>query len=152
MILDKEMGIDEDMLRKQFPTAQVRILCNHRLSDGKIHTRKDLIEYAKEQGKKLGLDTFREGHLTGGVRQCLMNDKCEKIGPATYRLIINEEHDEKSISSHAAEICENFINQMTSLSREIDYICADEKEMNLLDKMRKCVLDLKKYKDSFNEF
>lgn len=151
LIDSSEKKLDKDTIKRYQPTAQVRLFCCELLRDGKVHTRKELINYANTKGKELGLEPFREGCLTGGLRQAVINMKCEKLGSGIYRAPLKVTIDEPSLSEKAADACNSCIERLSDISREIDYINADESEIELLVELKKCVADIKKWQGTFEQ-
>lgn len=136
--------MEREQLLRETPTAQVRILACEKLADGQIHSRKELVDYIVDCGNTMNLPQFREGHLSGGIRQALTNMNCEVLGRAKFRATINlQERSVLSLSQRAAQACQAFREQMISLSREMDYVNAGEDEMLELEKLRKFVQSLK---------
>lgn len=143
--------MERDRLLVETPTAQVRLIVEEYLSDGKVHSRKDIVEHVKELEKRYDLQTFREGHLAGGIREAITNLDCERIGRGTFcmRREKTDEQNEITPGRRAAMVCENTRRELGEISRMIDYVTADEAELNLLSKIRECVGCLKDYEDVF---
>lgn len=141
--------LNKEIIIRHHPTAQVRLLCCELLNDGKVHTRKELINYVNSKGNEWGLEPFSEGCLTGGLRQAVINMKCEKLGSGIYQAPLKNSMDELSLPKKVAEICDSYIDRISEISREIDYIEADENEIEMLIKLKNFVIDLKKWKDTF---
>ncbi len=131
------------------PTAQVRILVEEFLADGKVHSRKEIVTYLQQQAKLLGIPVFREGHIAGGIREATTNLDCEKMGRAVFRLKTFCDEEEESCGQRAADICKTAMEQLVVISREIDYVNANEQEIMLLEKVRECVQQLKRFQGEF---
>ncbi|MBQ7774586.1 MAG: hypothetical protein IJ379_01570 [Lachnospiraceae bacterium] len=146
----------KERLIKETPTAQVRLLAEERLSDGKPHSRKDITEYVKEQGKLMGLPVFREGHMAGGIREATTNLECEKVGRAVFQMNadvqVKENISEVNCWKQAAEVCEGAQSQLTVISRNIDFVTAGTEELAGLNKLRECVQLLKEYQEIFEKY
>ena len=144
--------MERERLLVEKPTAQVRILSEEFLSDGKVHSRKQLVDYAQQKGREFGLPPFKEGHLAGGIREALANLQCEKLGRGTFRATLAEHREEPSCWEKAADVCAETMQQLTAISREIDYVNASERELQLLMKVRECVQKLQNYRDEFRNY
>ena len=144
--------MEKERLIVEKPTAQVRLIVEEYLSDGKVHSRKDIVEHVKALEKIYNLQTFREGHLAGGIREAITNLDCEKVGRGTFRMKREktEISNEISIGQRAATACENARQELSAISKMIDYVTADDSELRLLTKIRECVMQLKDFEDVFN--
>lgn len=141
--------MERERLLIEKPTAQVRILVEEFLSDGKVHSRKEIVAYLQQQAKLLELPVFREGHIAGGIREATTNLNCEKVGRAIFQLKISRDEEEESCGQRAADICKTAMEQLIVISREIDYVNANEQEITLLTKVRECVQQLKRFQGEF---
>ena len=137
------------------------------LSDGGIHSRKEMVEYAQNQGKRYGLTPFREGHITGGVREAITNMNCVKLDRAMYRagqtenagnmgnVGRNDKIDAMSmpptVSEQAAAVCADGRRRMTDLSRQIDYVTAGDEELELLARIREYVKKMGEFESEFKQ-
>ena len=144
--------MDKNRILIEKPTAQVRIMSEEFMADGKIHSRKQIVDYVQQQGKMLGLPPFRESHLAGGIREATTNLQCEKLGRGTFRAVFSEKGSELSCWDRAASICDKAIEQLTDVCRDIDYVNANDKELELLATARDCVKKLHDYKDNFKSY
>ncbi len=159
--------MDRDQLMSMTPTGQVRVLVMELLADGGIHSRKELVDYAKNQGKRYGLAPFREGHIAGGVREAITNMNCVKLDRAMYRagqtenavnmgnMGRNDKNDvmtmPPSVSEQAAAVCADVRRRMTDLSRQIDYVTAGDEELELLARIRECVKKMEEFEAEFKQ-
>ena len=141
--------MEKERILLEKPTAQVRILAEEFLSDGQIHSRKQIVAYAQHQAKVLGLTPFRESHLAGGIREATANSNCEKLGRATFRAIFLGKNSQISCGEKAAGVCEKAMQQLTDICRDINYVNASSRELDFLMKVRECVQSLHNYQDEF---
>lgn len=143
--------MEKERLLVEKPTAQVRLIVEEYLSDGKVHSRKDIVEHVKMLEKRYNLQTFREGHLAGGIREAITNLDCEKIGRGTFcmRREKTDHQDEISLGQRAALACENARLEISEISGMINYVTANDSDLNLLSKMRECVVCLKDFEEVF---
>lgn len=159
--------MDRDQLMSMAPTGQVRVLVMELLSDGGIHSRKEMVDYAQNQGRRYGLAPFREGHITGGVREAITNMNCVKLDRAMYRAEqtenvgnmgnvgrngeINAMAMPPTVSEQAAAVCVDVRRRMTDLSRRIDYVTAGDEELELLARIRECVKKMEEFEAEFRQ-
>lgn len=142
--------MDKEVLKRESATAQVRIFVSELLSDGKPHTRKEMMEYIRRQASYYGLGQFRDGCLAGGIRQAVINMNCRKLGTGIYQAQIDEtEENDNSVSAWAARYCQAAIDNLRMLSKRIDYITATDDEINNLQKLKQCVNDITGWKNKF---
>lgn len=143
-------------LKRASQTAQVRMLAEELLSDGQVHSRKEIVDYVTEQGKKMGLDVFRTGHMAGGVREATINLECEKVGRATFQAKVPKAQgterftaEAKDADERAAEVCESAREQLALIAKDIDFVNADEAQMAQLMRLKACVQKLKSLEQEF---
>ncbi len=150
-----------DQLTAMAPTAQVRTLAMEFLKDGEIHSRREIVEYVLEQGKLNRLPPFREGHLAGGVREAVTDLKCEKIGRGMFQAPQSHteglaadsedsvEETDKALScmQKAIIICNEASDRLAEVALEINYATADDREANMLMRLREYVRLLRKFGD-----
>lgn len=137
--------MDRNLLIAQSPTAQVRMLAEDLLKDGRIHSRKEISEYIERQRKYFNLSVFSAGHKSGGIQQATAN--CEKLGRASYRLrtaIRDTSEAPAPISRNqtVVQILDHAVVQLSTLAREIDFISADAAEIRELEKLKSTVQSL----------
>ena len=166
--MDKD--VSKDILLKSSPTARVKILALNLLSDGLVHSRKEIVEYVIKKGKEYGLEDFRQGCISGGIRKAVNTPSCEKLESATYRMSVakkkpencvehtvyehvgDDPHKEnENISLRFIKMCDGFSDKLTALSREIDYVNADDEEIEQLNLMRQCIQDIKLWKEKIKK-
>ncbi len=143
--------MDLNMLLKESPTSKVRILAMELLSDGNVHTRREIVQYIREKEKQYRLEHFSDGCMSGGIHQAVNGFGCEKVGSAKYRMTniapaVKAENVDKSpkrITVRASELCEELVEGLTVLSREIDYVNADDEELGQLNLIRECIKETK---------
>lgn len=149
--------MDLEVLLKESPTSQVRMLAEDLLSDGKVHTRREIVQYIREKGKQYRLEHFSDGCISGGIYQAVNGFGCEKVGSAKYKMTNiatlthsdSKANEAKNIGDEAAELCEELVARLTVISREIDYVNADENEIKQLDLMRECISKVKNCAEKF---
>lgn len=144
--------MDRDMLIAQSPTAQVRIFAEELLRDGQIHSRREISQYIKQQRKKYDLQEYTAGHESGGIQQATAN--CEKLGRASYQLKTTSRDTSEpmapiSRSERVVQILNHTVAQLSVLAREIDFISANQAEMQELEKLRSIVENLNEIKNSW---
>ena len=152
--------MNREQLMAMRPTAQVRTLAAELLQDGRIHSRQEIVEYVKEQGRRKNLPVFREGHLAGGIREAVTNLGGERLERGTFRIppqseavpdgaepaeVPEEIPAVVSCSRRAEEVCDDARKRLTEISREIDYVSADEAELKLLLRLREYVRLLEEF-------
>lgn len=139
------MNIQE--LRQASPTAQVRMLAEAFLSDKEKHPRKQIEEYVVSEGRKLGLEPFRNGHIAGGIREATINMECIKLDRAVYQATISKSQEtveeEKRVDEMAADVCKNAWEEISAIARQIDFVNADEAQMAQLMRLKACVQKLR---------
>lgn len=144
--------MDRNLLIAQSPTAQVRMLSEDLLKDGRIHSRKEISEYIEQQRKYYNLAVFSAGHKSGGIQQATAN--CEKLGRASYRLratISDTSEIPAPISRDQSviQIIDYTVAQLSALAHEIDFISAGAAEIRELEKLRSTVQSLNDIKKAW---
>ncbi len=156
--------LKKEILLKQSPTAQVRLLTLEVLSDGQVHSRKDFLAHIKEVSKKYGIDNYSMGCISGGIQQAVNSRGCEKIGSATYQISggvdmsafgagekqSEDDSDTADILQRSAEICGEFVQKLTVLSRTVDFVNADDRDLKKLMQMRECISDINGWIEKFS--
>ena len=156
-------AMKKEILLKQSPTAQVRLLTLEVLSDGQVHSRKDFLAHIKEISKKYGIDNYSMGCISGGIQQAVNSKGCEKIGSATYQISggvdmsaygaddeqTTGDSEAMDISLKSAEICGEFVQRLTALSRTVDFVKADDSVLQQLMQMRECISDINGWIEKF---
>lgn len=143
--------MEREKLLLETPTAQVRILAEEILRDGKPHSRKEVVDYIIKKGMILELKPFREGHLAGGFREATTNLKCEKIGRGKYQATLEAPHIVpcNSRMAKAADVCETAWQNLTVIGREMDFFNADEAELHQMNQLKECIKHLQEYEERF---
>ena len=156
--------LKKELLLKQSPTGQVRLLTLEVLSDGQVHSRKDFLAHIKDVSKKYGIDNYSMGCISGGIQQAVNSKGCEKIGSATYQISGGvdmtaygiggeqsaEDVDAIDISQQSAEICREFVQKLTAFSRNVDFVNADDSTLEKLMQMRECISDINDWIEKFS--
>ncbi len=142
--------MDREILLKMSSTAQVKILCDELLADGKPHTRKEIEHYIELKLKLLGIIVPSQGCISSGILQSVKKENCIKLGTGLYQLeLISGENAKKERGAKAADCLQTAINTLTALTRTIDYVTADDSEIAELDKLKNCINGISKLRDQF---
>lgn len=136
----------KEILLRETQTTQVKLLTMELLSDGKEHTRREIIDYIEKQRKAYQMPQFRQGHFNGGIRQAINTLNCEIIRTGTYQAHI--EMTEESLSERLSRCCENFTNDISQIVGEINILEATDSQMKILQEVRQCLKSIHK----LNEF
>lgn len=126
-----------ELIRSKKPTAQARELAIELMRDLQPHSRQDIINHIKKRGKELNLEEFRLGCISGGIQDMASMPECRKLGPGLYQFISTS--NKISLIDQACSVCENAIEEIQKIARQIDFITATEKERNELNELRNCI-------------
>ncbi len=144
--------MEREILAAATPTSQVKLLASEKLSDGQVHTRKELVEYIVRQGRMFGFPPYRDGHISGGIRQAVQIMKCESPSTGKYRATVRPaEGQQLSKFQRASRICLSAREQLTDLAQDINFVTAGEGEMAFLLKLKECVQTLHSYQEMFQK-
>ncbi len=152
--------MQREQLLSMAPTAQVRELATELLRDGKVHSRREIVESVKEQGRRFGFPAFREGHLAGGVREAVTNMNCTRIGRGMFQAPpsaagSSRENDggdtegagPVSLRQRSIDVCGKAASDLADIAREINYATAGEEELRLLGRLREYVARLRDFEN-----
>ncbi len=133
-------------------TAQVRVLCEELLSDGRPHARKDMEKYIVEQMTLFGLPAPTHGCLAGGIRLAVQRMNCDKPGTAVYQATVPFSPAAPATrKERAADCLQSAISTLSALAREIDYIDATPEEADELLLFKKGIDTLKEFRQKLAE-
>ncbi|MCM1114521.1 MAG: hypothetical protein NC397_03405 [Clostridium sp.] len=149
--LVKEQTAVDDFIALKRPTAQAKILGLELLKDRKPHSRQEIIQYIRKRSKELNLEEISQGCISGGIQDILAMSECEKLGAGTYRLSGVELKKDIPVLRQASKVCENAIIDIQNLARKIDYITANQNELEDLGKLKKCVTAIENVIQLLNE-
>ena len=127
----------ESLIRSKKPTAQAKELAVELMCDLQPHSRQDIISHIKKRGKELGLNEFRSGCLSGGIQDMAAMSECRKLGTGLYQFVSSA--NKISLIDQACSVCENTIEEIRKIARQIDFITATEKERDELNKLRSSI-------------
>ena len=144
--------MDKEFLMTQSQTAQVRIFALDLLADHGLHSRQELVRHVEELRQLYGLPEYSTGQIAGGLQQATQN--CEKPGRGSFRLPASGqdstgEMEIISRSQTARQIIDEAIGRLSALARQIDYINASAEETQELQKLKACVIEMKKLREQF---
>lgn len=143
--------MERERLIIETPTMQVCLLTEEYLSDGNIHTRKEIVKYIEEQREALDLPEFNTGHINGGISRETKRIKYESLSRGTFRLkqCNKEKSTNLTYEQRIIDILNNVKLELVDVSKEIDYINASSEELNLLNKMKDCIRIINDLKEKF---
>ena len=153
------MKLNEEFLKKQTMTAQVRFLTLELLSDKKPHNRKEIVEYIREKEEEFHLEHMTPGCISGGIYQAVNIKECEKVGKATYVLKgaenddfdLDQNAENENLSNRAADLIEEFCEKLAVASRSVDFVNANDLDCEVLNLMRQSIKELKKRAEEFRK-
>lgn len=146
--------MDIKILKASTPTTQIKLLACELLSDNQPHSRKEIGEYVIKRGNEIGLGEFTQGCMTGGIGQAISTMSCEKLAHGIYQSHLGEDTTVvKAVknSEIVKEYCEDFLNNISSISQKINYVNASDADIELLVMLRKFTLEVSKWSDALNE-
>ncbi len=143
--------MNRDILLMFSSTARVKNICEELLSDGKPHTRKEMECYIEEQFKLLDIEKPSQACISGGILQAVKKGNCVKLGTALYQLdLISINDTQRSRIEKATDCLQTSINTLIALTRTIDYVSADDTQIDELNKLKHCINEISKMQNILN--
>lgn len=129
--------MDIQTIKKFSTTGKARCFVKELLGDGEIHTRKELVKYAKEKFAEFNFNIDSENAINCAVDAVVRGDQYEKVNPAMYRLKSSDVT--QSDVNKVLELSQSYTISLRNIAKKINYVTATDEKIALLNSLKKII-------------